>query len=97
MDKFLDEAHKKNVGNEIRRRNKEKKIQREEDAQDDTPGPACTTDTVAIVNNLDESESQNVDKINSCTSSELSRKIEVVANTSQDHAQKCIAKIQKST
>jgi len=45
----LDEAHKKSVGDEIMRRNKEKKIQREADAL----GPACTTDTVAIVNNLE--------------------------------------------
>src|SRR5579862_6270045 len=35
--------------------------------------------------------SQSVDKINSCTSSESSHEIEVVANTLQDHVQKCIA------
>ena len=29
MDKFLDEAHKKSVGDEIRRCNKEKKLPRE--------------------------------------------------------------------
>lgn len=29
MDKFLDEAHKKSVGNEIRRYNKEKKLPHE--------------------------------------------------------------------
>jgi hypothetical protein len=47
--------------------------------------------TVAIVNNLDELGSQSIDKINSCTFTESSRKIEVIANTSQDPAQKCIA------
>ncbi|CAG8715215.1 17856_t:CDS:2, partial [Racocetra fulgida] len=71
QEKEMDEMHKKSVCDEIRRRNKEKKIQRETDTQD--------------------SESQNIDKINSCTSSESSREIKVVANTSQDYAQKCIA------
>ncbi|CAG8683856.1 4902_t:CDS:2, partial [Dentiscutata heterogama] len=87
----MDEMHKKSVCDEIRRRNKEKKIQRETDTQDVASDPACTADTFAIVNNLVESESQNIDKINSCTSSESSREIKVVANTSQDYAQKCIA------
>ncbi|CAG8626377.1 17713_t:CDS:2 [Gigaspora rosea] len=91
QEKEMDEMHKKSVCDEIRRRNKEKKIQRETDTQDVASDPACTADTFAIVNNLVESESQNIDKINSCTSSESSREIKVVANTSQDYAQKCIA------
>ncbi|CAG8723437.1 3026_t:CDS:2, partial [Dentiscutata heterogama] len=49
-----------------------------------------TTNTVAIINNLDETESQNIDKINSCISSESSREIEIIANTSQNQTQKCI-------
>ncbi|KAF0419049.1 hypothetical protein F8M41_007213 [Gigaspora margarita] len=87
----MDEMHKKSVCDEIRRRNKEKKIQRETDIQDVASDPTCTADTFAIVNNLVESESQTIDKINSCTSSESSHEIKVVANTSQDYAQKCIA------
>jgi hypothetical protein len=90
IDAFLVDAYKKSIGDEIRQCNKEKKIQREVDAQDDAPGPACITGTVAIVNNLDELGSQSIDKINSCTSTESSREIEVIANTSQDPAQKCI-------
>lgn len=39
MDNFLDEMHKKSVGDEIRRRNKEKKIQRETDTQDVASDP----------------------------------------------------------
>ncbi|CAG8773750.1 23950_t:CDS:2, partial [Dentiscutata erythropus] len=74
------------TGDAIRR----KKIQREAGIQDVAPDPTCTTDTVAIVNNLDETETQNVDKINRCTSSESSRKIEIIANTSQDQTQKSI-------
>src|SRR3954453_5329196 len=46
------------------------------------------TDIVTIVNEL---KSQTVNKINNCNSSESSCEIEVIANTSQDHAQKCIA------
>ncbi|CAI2179574.1 62_t:CDS:2, partial [Funneliformis geosporum] len=52
--------------------------------------PTCTTDTVAVVNNLNVLESQIIDKNNSCTFLEPSHEKEVIANTSQDHAQKCI-------
>src|SRR3954462_7561072 len=88
MDNFLDGANKKRISDDIRQRNKEKKLQRESAVQNVVPNPACTTDTVTIVNEL---KSQTVDKNNNCTSPESSCEIEVVANTSQDHAQKCIA------
>ncbi|RGB23538.1 hypothetical protein C1646_774329 [Rhizophagus diaphanus] len=80
IDAFLVNVYKKSVSDEIRQCNKEKTIQREVDAQDDAPGLACITGTVVIVNNLDEFGSQSIDKINSCTSTESSREIEVIAN-----------------
>ncbi|PKY23338.1 hypothetical protein RhiirB3_505626 [Rhizophagus irregularis] len=91
IDAFLIGVYKKSISDEIRRCNKEKTIQHEVDVQDDASGPACITDIVAIVNNLDELGSQSINKINSYTSTESSCEIEVIANTSQDHAQKYIA------
>ena len=96
MDNFLDKTYKKSVSDKIRRYNKKKKIQYEANTRNVTLNPAYTIDIVAIVNNLDESKripsglNQNIDKINSCTSSESSHKIKVNANISQYHIQKCI-------
>ena len=51
-DAFLDEVHKKRVSDEIRQRNKEKKIQRESTAPSDL---SCVTET--SLRNHDENES----------------------------------------
>src|ERR1043166_7213380 len=59
MDNFLDEAHKKSVGEDIRRRNKEKKIQRESSNQDITPDPAYVAETNND-DNLDEPRDQSI-------------------------------------
>ncbi|PKK58987.1 hypothetical protein RhiirC2_795470 [Rhizophagus irregularis] len=58
-DNFLDEAHKKSVGEDIRRRNKEKKIQRESANQDITPEPAYVAETNND-DNLDEPRDQSI-------------------------------------
>ena len=52
MDDFLDEVHKKRVSDEIRQRNKEKKIQRESTVPSDL---SCVTKT--SLRNHDENES----------------------------------------
>uniref|UniRef100_U9TK13 Uncharacterized protein n=2 Tax=Rhizophagus irregularis (strain DAOM 181602 / DAOM 197198 / MUCL 43194) TaxID=747089 RepID=U9TK13_RHIID len=78
IDAFLIDVYKKSISDEIRQHNKEKTIQHEIDVQDDASGPACITGIVAIVNNLDELGKSSCE-------------IEVIANTSQDHAQKYIA------
>ena len=52
MDDFLDEVHKKRVSDEIRQRNKEKKIQRESTVPSDL---SCVTET--SLRNHDENES----------------------------------------
>src|SRR2546421_10097173 len=45
MDDFLNEVNKKSIGEDIRIRNKEKKIQRESANQDITPEPAYVAET----------------------------------------------------
>ena len=59
MDIFLDEEDKKIVGNDIRQRNKEKKIQRESANQDITPEPAYVAETNND-DNLDEPRDQSI-------------------------------------
>ncbi|CAB4413594.1 unnamed protein product [Rhizophagus irregularis] len=81
MDIFLDEEDKKIVGEDIRRRNKEKKLQRELAGQDSSSDTAYESGTV---NNI---EKTNVPKITNCTSSELSHEIGVIediANSAMD-------------
>ncbi|GBC08130.1 hypothetical protein RclHR1_07920005 [Rhizophagus clarus] len=46
MDKFLDEAHKKGIGDEIRRRNKEKHESTKNQAQDVTSNLSRDTETI---------------------------------------------------
>ncbi|PKY58260.1 hypothetical protein RhiirA4_480022 [Rhizophagus irregularis] len=72
---------KKIVGEDIRRRNKEKKLQRELAGQDSSSDTAYESGTV---NNI---EKTNVPKITNCTSSELSHEIGVIediANSAMD-------------
>ena len=57
-DDFLDEVHKKRVSDEIRQRNKEKKIQRESTVPSDL---SCVTET--SLRNHDENES-NIKTVN---------------------------------
>ena len=49
MDNFLDEAHKKSVGNEIRRRNKEKKLKKAEQASLNQDQESGTCDPEGII------------------------------------------------
>jgi hypothetical protein len=81
MDIFLDEEDKKIVGEDITRRNKEKKLQRESAGQDSSSDTAYVSGTV---NNI---EKTDVPKITNCTSSELSHETEVIediANSAVD-------------
>ena len=66
MDAFLVDVNKKSNGEDIRRRNKEKKLQRESAGQDSSSDTAYVSGTVNNVEKLD------VPKISNCTSSELS-------------------------
>ncbi|RGB39846.1 hypothetical protein C1646_445593 [Rhizophagus diaphanus] len=81
MDDFLNEVDKKIIGDEIRRHNKEKKLQRESADQDSTTDAAYVPETV---NDID------VLKITNCTTSELSSSshetevIEDIANSAVD-------------
>src|SRR6266542_2099068 len=59
MDIFLDGVDKKIVGEEIRRRNKEKKLQRESANQDITPEPAYVAETNND-DNLDEPRDRSI-------------------------------------
>ena len=61
MDNFLDEVHKKSIGEDIRQHNKEKKFQRKLANKDNTTATSCI-----LV------EKSDVSKITNCTSSELS-------------------------
>jgi hypothetical protein len=61
-DDFLNEVHKKRISDDIRQRNKEKKLQRERD-QDNTSDTVYVTETV---NNVEKSHEP---EINNCTSS----------------------------
>jgi hypothetical protein len=84
VDNFLNETNKKSVGEDIRRRNKEKKLQRESTVTSDTVYASET------VSNDEESNEPEINNITNCTHSESSHGIEVVAlqtvnvNISQD-------------
>ncbi|RGB36367.1 hypothetical protein C1646_783639 [Rhizophagus diaphanus] len=68
-DNFLDEAHKKSVGEDIRRRNKEKKLQRESANQD------SISDTAYVnIPTVDSKVSNDLKPVNRISeNSELSR------------------------
>ncbi|PKK56027.1 hypothetical protein RhiirC2_830368, partial [Rhizophagus irregularis] len=84
MDTFLVDANKKSIGEDIRRRNKEKKLQRESACQD------SSSDTAYISGTVNNVEKTDVPKITNCTSSpedELSHEtgvIEDIANSTVD-------------
>ena len=59
MDNFLNEAQKKSVSEDIRRRNKEKKLQRESANQDITLKPAYVAETNND-DNLDEPRDRSI-------------------------------------
>jgi hypothetical protein len=68
-DDFLNEVHKKRIGDDIRRHNKEKKLQRESADQDSTSDTVYVSETV---NNIEKSYEPEINKITNCTSSESS-------------------------
>jgi hypothetical protein len=78
MDNFLNEVDKKRIGEDIRRRNKEKKLQRESAVQDVTPEQSCEIETVDDDNS---SGNRIINENNSSTFSELSHEIEVIAHS----------------
>src|SRR6266542_1612083 len=76
MDIFLDGVDKKIIGEDIRRRNKEKKLQHESVNQDSISDTDCVSETV---NNVEVSDVPEINEVTNCSSSESSHGIEVVA------------------
>ncbi len=72
MDNFLDKIHKKSISDEVRRCNKEKKLQYESASQNSSFDTAYISGTVNNIEKID------VPKITNCTFSELSYEIEVI-------------------
>ncbi|GES94129.1 hypothetical protein GLOIN_2v1806926 [Rhizophagus clarus] len=75
-DDFLNEVHKKMISDDIRQRNKEKKLQCDQDNTSDT---AYVPETV---NNVEKSYEPEINEITNFSSSEPSHEIEVVATQS---------------
>ncbi|PKK56302.1 hypothetical protein RhiirC2_829548, partial [Rhizophagus irregularis] len=86
-DDFLNEEHKKIVSEDIRRRNKEKKLQRESANQDSISDTAYVSETVNNIEKTDMPSKSTFGEITNCTSSELSHETEVIediANSAVD-------------
>ncbi|PKC51964.1 hypothetical protein RhiirA1_405235, partial [Rhizophagus irregularis] len=86
-DDFLNEEHKKIVSEDIRRRNKEKKLQRESANQDSISDTAYVSETVNNIEKTDMPSKSTFGEITNCTPSELSHETEVIediANSAVD-------------
>ncbi|RIA91009.1 hypothetical protein C1645_822583 [Glomus cerebriforme] len=78
-DDFLNEVHKKRISNDIRQRNKEKKLQRDQNK---------TSDTVYVMETVNNVEKSHEPEINNCTSS---HGVEVIVDIFKEQTQKSIA------
>ena len=82
MDVFLVDVNKKSIGKNIRRNNREKKLQRESAIQDIIFEQSCEIETVDVENDSDGSGARIINESNSSSFTELSREIEVIADIS---------------
>ena len=82
IDVFLVDINKKSIGENIRRNNREKKLQRESAIQDVISEQSYEIETVDVENDSDGSGARIINESNSSSFTELSREIEVIADIS---------------